>query len=230
MSWKKQFKHSKLSWKRSLTSYSKVQPCIAAIIRNRSWQLRKGALREKEYLDIGCGPNHHEEFISLDYAWCPGTDICWDVTKGIPLQSEGVKGVFAEHSLDQLPLASAEFVLKEIRRVLKPGGTVRVVVPDGELWMTRYADIIRGHSVARLPYAELDNLDGWYSPIKSMNRLFREHGHRFVYDFDCCRQMLEKCGFLDIKKEIYRSGRDPRLLIDSEYRAAESLYIEASKA
>jgi hypothetical protein len=34
-------------------------------------------------------------------------------------------------------------------------------------------------------------------------------------------------GFRDIVKESYRRGRDPVMLIDTEHRAVESLYMEA---
>ena len=62
-----------------------------------------------------------------------------------------------------------------------------------------------------------------------VNRIFREHGHLFIYDFDTMRQLMERNGFVSIKKETYRSGRLPALLRDTEHRAHESLYVEASK-
>ena len=120
-------------------------------------------------------------------------------------------------------------MLQECYRVLKPGGTIRIIVPDGERYLTGYSDIIRGDSNKKLPYAEVDALDGIYSPILSVNRIFRDHGHLFIYDFDLLHAMLVGSSFVDIRKEQFKSGRDPHLLIDTESRAIESLYVEATK-
>jgi predicted SAM-dependent methyltransferase len=186
-------------------------------------------VEQKEYLDVGCGPNIHEYFINLDYWWQPSIDICWDVTKGIPLRDESVKGIFTEHCLEHLPFEAVDFLLSEFWRVLKPAGSVRIVVPDGELYLTRYSEIIRGYSSDQLPYADNDNYQGLYSPIMSVNRIFRNYGHLFIYDFDIFRLLLEKNRFIEIRKETYKYGRDPQLLIDTESHAVESLYLEASK-
>jgi len=39
--------------------------------------------------------------------------------------------------------------------------------------------------------------------------------------------MLRNAGFADIRKESFRTGWDENLLIDSEERKVESLYVEA---
>lgn len=216
------------SFRRPLTSYTRVRRAIAGIRRNRSWLIDQRSIRGKEYLDLGCGPNVHPHFINLDYGWCPGTDISWDITRGLPLQSGTMKGVFSEHCFEHLPFESMGGVLAECYRVLRPGGTLRIVVPDGELYLTLYTDIVRGLSAQALPYSESEQASDIYGPIVSVNRIFHGHGHRFIYDFDTLRQLLEKHGFTDIRKERYRSGRDATLLIDTEVRAIESLYVEAS--
>ena len=40
---------------------------------------------------------------------------------------------------------------------------------------------------------------------------------------------LQQAGFVDIKRASFMKGRDPKLLLDTEARAVESLYMEASK-
>ena len=64
----------------------------------------------------------------------------------------------------------------------------------------------------------------------SINSVFRDHGHLYAYDFDCLALMLRKAGFDLISKEEFMKGRDKILLIDSEYRKIESLYVEATKS
>jgi len=219
---------SRISIRRPITSYSKVQIFLSNIIRNRGLQVDK-AVTNKEYLDVGCGPNTHKNFINLDYGWRPDIDLCWDITKGLPLKDTSLKGIFSEHCLEHLPFTSVDLVLGDFYRILKPGGNIRVVVPDGELYLTRYTDIISNRESEVLPYSSSDHYQGLYSPIMSVNRIFRAHGHLFIYDFMTFEILLKKNGFTDIKKETYSSGRDPVLLIDTKSRAIESLYVEATK-
>jgi predicted SAM-dependent methyltransferase len=202
---------------------------ISHVVRNRSLHVRWERVRSREYLDLGCGSNLHPQFVNLDYQWHPGIDICWDVARGIPLADGSVKGIFSEHCLEHMPLETGDYVLGECFRVLAPGGTVRIVVPDGELYLGGYAAIRDGHTERSLPYAERDEYQGMYSPIMSVNRIFGEFGHRFIYDFDTLRQLLERRGFDDIARAAFGEGRDPVLLIDTPRRAPESLYVEATK-
>ena len=106
---------------------------------------------------------------------------------------------------------------------MKPGGTVRVVVPDGQIYFDLYQAKKTDKSV-RLPYDDEEE-----TPDISINRIFRRHGHLFIYDFETMKLQLERAGFRDIKKESFRTGRDPRLLLDLAERKVESLYVEASK-
>jgi hypothetical protein len=80
-----------------------------------------------------------------------------------------------------------------------------------------------------MPYAdafELRRKDRIYSPVMSVNRIFRCHGHKFIYDFATLREMLRFAGFSDIRKMRFREGT-PTLIFDAECRKAESLYLEA---
>ncbi len=220
---------SRISYRRPITSYSKVQILISNIIRGRVYHINRAAIKAKDYLDLGCGPNNHKNYINLDYGWHPGIDVCWDLTKGLPLENSSVKGVFTEHCLEHLPFVSVDFVLQEVYRVLKPGGRLRIVVPDGELYLTRYTALMNGRGSEPLPYAASDKYQGLYSPIMSVNRIFRAHQHQFIYDFMTFSLLLEKNGFVDVTKETFNVGYDPVLLIDTPARAVESLYVEAVK-
>lgn len=223
------FQNTKLSLTRPLTSYAKVQALISAFRRNWHFQIDGARLCKKEYLDLGCGPNSHPDFINIDYAWHPGIDICWDITRGIPLDNGSVSGVFTEHCLEHILWEKTDFVLGECFRILRPNGTLRIIVPDGELYLAGYTDLMRKQTDVALPYAAEDVYKNLYSPIMSVNRIFRAHGHLFIYDFYSLRLLLEKNGFIEIKKESYLSGRDSKLLVDTQSRKVESLYVECSK-
>jgi predicted SAM-dependent methyltransferase len=212
------FTRTKISLGRSFWSYSRVQATVGALIRNREFQITEAA-REFEYLNIGCGPYQPEGFCNVDYEWKPGL-LCFDATRGIPLPSSSLRGIFTEHCLEHLSYADCLAVLRDFRRMLKPGGVVRVVVPDGELYCTLYMRAQAGETV-RWPYAENGKV-----PIYYVNRIMHDHGHRFIYDFDAMKEALLSAGFREVHRARFREGSDPRLLIDQEHRSIESLYVE----
>jgi len=196
---------------RPLTSYAKVQALVGALVRNRRWlQDTRG-----ELLNIGCGPRVRGGFVNLDYDWRPGV-LCWDVTRRLPFADRQLRGIYTEHCIEHLPFETVPQVLAECRRVLAPGSTLRIVVPDGELYARLYV------AGGQLPYGEHEP-----SPMYSINRIMRAHGHRFIYDFQTLALLLRAAGFANIRREAYREGSAPALLIDSSDRIVESLYVEA---
>ena len=224
---------SSFSFRRPLTSYAKVQAWMGRAIRNRPFQLRRPRVRGAAYLDIGCGLNTHAGFINLDYLWHPGVDVCWDIGRGLPFGDGTMQGVFSEHCLEHFPLTAVRPLLREIRRVLAPGGTARIVVPDAELYLRTYVRQIDGDASQSFPFQGQENLDAPWSPMLSVNRIFYQDreslfGHRTMYDFRFMAQLLREAGFDHVIRCDFSSGRDPRLLIDTPDRRVESLYVEAS--
>jgi predicted SAM-dependent methyltransferase len=221
-----------LSFRRALTSYSKVQAVIARLIRNRRFQLRRRRVTGGAYLDIGCGANAHSEFINLDYLWHPGVDVCWDVGRGLPFPDGSLRGVYSEHCLEHFSMPEATHLLREIRRVLKGDGVARIVVPDAELYLRTYAEHLAGNGARSFPYQGLEQSAGDWTPLMSVNRVFYQDrespfGHRTMFDYQLLAAVLRSCGFARVVRQEYRKGSDATLLIDSPERLVESLYVEA---
>ena len=222
----------RFSFHRPITSYARVQKWLGNVIRNRQYQLRRLSGQSPKYLNIGCGRNTSADFINVDYLWHPGVHLCWDITRGLPFPDASVQGIFTEHCLEHFSLSVAEHLLREFCRVLVPGGTVRIVVPDGELYLGTYWARIRGDTSREFPFQALESFNGLYSPILSVNRVFYQDrdspfGHRFMYDEAALCLLLQHAGFDWAKRVDYCRGADSRLLIDTESRQCESLYVEA---
>jgi predicted SAM-dependent methyltransferase len=220
------FHNTKIRIGRPLSSYTKVQALVGGVIRNRSTFVKLKP--EGCYVDLGCGPNWDPDFCNLDYNWRPDIDaICWDVTRGLPFPDAYVGGIFTEHMLEHIPFNKALDVLAECRRVLKRGSVLRIVVPDGELYLSEYGKHIRGEP-SSMPYASADAQEfAFTTPIVSVNRIFRNHGHCFIWDYETIRLGLLRAGFTQVDHCEYREGSDPRLLRDTPSRRVESLYVEA---
>lgn len=72
-----------------------------------------------------------------------------------------------------------------------------------------------------MPYAADDAIDGLYSPAISVNRIFRAHGHQFMYDSETLSAMLSKVGFTEIAKRCFGNSNDASLILDSPDREIE---------
>ena len=108
-------------------------------------------------------------------------------------------------------------------------------MPDGGLYLDRYHAWKTGDRTP-FPYVdpqgqrdlEEDSRYG-FTPMMAVNRIFRGYEHRCAWDFETFERLLDHVGFTVIKKVSFRQGSDPVLLIDSETRQPQSLYVECRK-
>lgn len=83
-------------------------------------------------VNLGCGASCHPDWINLDVEpRAPGVRH-WDVRHGLPLPEQFADAVYMSHLLEHLPLEAGAQLLENVFRVIRPGGIVRVVVPDLE--------------------------------------------------------------------------------------------------
>jgi predicted SAM-dependent methyltransferase len=126
--------------------------------------------------------------------------------------------------LEHLPFEAIPAILKDWARVLKPGGTLRLLVPDAELYVRTYMAIRGGDATRKFPYH-----DEASTPMMMVNRCFRSFDHLFAYDFETFERLLKNAGFNSVEQKKHKEGRDANLLIDSDERECETLRIECVK-
>jgi predicted SAM-dependent methyltransferase len=82
------------------------------------------------YINLGCGARVREGWINADFTQTlPGVMVC-DLTRALPFGDESAVVVYASHVLERFNRDDALCFLQECRRILKPGGVLRLVVPD----------------------------------------------------------------------------------------------------
>jgi predicted SAM-dependent methyltransferase len=87
-------------------------------------------------------------------------------------------------------------------RVLEPGGLCRICTPDLE-------GIARAY-LAREPHVlDVHREHGYDAPTWAHlpNNYLRMWGHRFVFDFDTLRLLLERSGFEQIERASFNRSR-----------------------
>src|SRR5262249_8463346 len=93
-------------------------------------------------LNLGCGQRFHPAWTNLDVRPSDPTVRAWDVTKPLPFADASFDAVYHSHLLEHLPRDRALPFLRECRRVLKPGGVIRIAIPDLEAIALLYLDAV----------------------------------------------------------------------------------------
>ena len=90
-------------------------------------------------LNWGCGPITPYGWVNSDIQPGPGVDVVADIRAGLPLPDEAFDYVVSIHTLPELSYADQDRALLELRRVLKPGGVLRLSLPDFDKAIRAYA-------------------------------------------------------------------------------------------
>lgn len=94
-------------------------------------------------LNLGCGSNIHPAFVNVDINPGPGV-VAHDLRQGIPFADGTFDLVYHSTMLSTMRPAEALAFTRECRRVLKPGGVLRVVTEDLEQMCRVYLEKLEG--------------------------------------------------------------------------------------
>ncbi len=84
----------------------------------------------KVYINLGCGLDSSSEFINIDALPFPNIHYIQAIYDLSMFANNSVDLVYASHVMEHIPRDKFKTTLTEWRRVLKPGGTLRLAVPD----------------------------------------------------------------------------------------------------
>lgn len=167
-------------------------------------------------LHIGCGANPLPGWINIDrVARAPGVTTDLDVTD-LPYPDGSVDAVLAEHVFEHFSFAEEALVWPELARVLRPGGTLTLEVPDFEWvcttflaanddWRTFYVVGAKDH------YAGCGRaLDQRWGILQTMffgNQNGPGQFHRSAYTEDKLRAIAAELGFRGIAvRRLFNKG------------------------
>ena len=83
-------------------------------------------------LNVGCGQRFHADWVNVDLMPAEDSVQSCDISQGLPFEDDQFDAVYHSHVLEHLTPDAGQDLLIECLRVLKPGGVIRVVVPDLE--------------------------------------------------------------------------------------------------
>jgi predicted SAM-dependent methyltransferase len=157
-----------------------------------------------------------------------------DATEPYPLEDECFDWAYSEHFFEHLKLEEGIAWLAEMRRVLRPGGLVRITTPNLTLFVQAYLDPEHPFNEQN---RELLLKTAWFKergvpdrPAWMLNNIFLGWGHRWIYDFDELKHALVTAGFdpsTVVERAFSEGGMREVAALDLEGRAPQTLYVEA---
>lgn len=224
-----------------------------------------------ERVNLGCGPDAPAGWLNVDGSWNawfsnhrslrkllqtlglikPGVGANWkvrplvhDLTKPLPFETNGVSAIYGSHVLEHLYHADARKLLAECKRVLRPGGVIRLVVPDLHSMVVEYVENKNRNSTSgddRLSAADhLNERLGYRSPAPpNGNFLLRFystwkdfHSHKWMYDAASLAHYLSLSGFEDVAAKEFCESDIPGIEeVEKEDRVLNGagICVEAKK-
>ena len=174
-------------------------------------------------LNWGCGTDPTPGWINSDLKEGPGVDLSCDIRDGLPLASESIDYAVSIHALPELPYPDLVPALDELRRVLKPGGILRLALPDLDKAVDAYRN--REDDFFLVPDDEAQAIG-----TKLVVQLVWFGYSRTPFTRDFIHELLVKVGFTRVEDCGYRktSSQYPEI-IELDNRERESLFVEALK-
>jgi len=140
-------------------------------------------MNKKDKLNLGCGANKKEDFINLDWNPLAMPDVLHNLNQfPYPFEDNSMSLIEADHVLEH---AEAPFlVMKELHRILRPAGQLRIRVPHFSRGFT-HAEHAHGFDITFPLYFNKDFTRSGYLGfdfiLKSMKLRWIAYFHLLTY-------------------------------------------------
>jgi len=167
---------------------------------------RLSAMGTNLRLNLGCGHLPAPDYFNIDARELPGVDMIADV-RSLPFHPGTVAEIYAAHLVEHFTeseLRSA--IISGWRRVLKPGGLLRIVVPDAE-------GMIQAFSRGEYPFESLRE-------VTFGSQDYPGNFHYTMFSRQSLRELLQSFGFS--VGEYTAVARRNGLCLEMEIKAAKA--------
>lgn len=152
----------------------------------------------------------------------------FDARKPIKFNDNSVDVIYTSHMLEHMSREDALVFLRNTYRILKPGGVLRISVPDLSILIKRYLDNHDGDAFMEEMMVAPPRLNSFFDFFKVLINGYRHH--QWMYNEVSLKNALQEIGFSRLEKMDPGEThiKDPGDLNLYE-RSGNSLYIEAIK-
>ena len=185
--------------------------------------MRPMATQTVRRLQFGCGAFPAPGWINTNLQPGAGVDLCGDVRQGLPLPSDSIRYIASMHAVVELPYLDVVPALRELHRILEPGGVLRLGLPDLERAIDAYRAGDRAYF--SIPDEETPSLSG-----KFIVQMTWYGTNLMMFTFDFARELLERAGFREVRRAEFGRTTSPfPEIVELDNRPRETFFVEAVK-
>ncbi|MEW6330040.1 MAG: methyltransferase domain-containing protein [Pseudomonadota bacterium] len=201
-------------------------------------------------LNLGCGSQIVEDWVNVDYAlgarlmkipffaavnrhmrlfnmdWDRRV-VIHDLRKAFPWNDGSVGAIYSSHTLEHLSKEDGRNFLSECHRVLRPGGLIRIVVPDLKTIVSEY---VSGKLAADDLLIRLDVLPerpGGF--VKKVLAPYINYPHQCMYDTARLIEIMRETGFDAAGRDPFDSSIEGIRGIERADRTTDAVIVEGRK-
>jgi SAM-dependent methyltransferase len=208
---------------------------FAQMTRRSERRIQELKGRQDLKINLGCGQDIKNGWLNIDL-FVPAIDctLCrdtvlmsYDLRLGLPLESHSCSFIYSSHFFEHLEFRHGLKLMRDCQRVLRPGGTFRLSLPD-------YRQIFSAYIQGNSEYFSLID-DRWLGPMRDrntatvvdyVNYAVYQHGeHRFIYDEEKLILLLQALGYSSVSRTDHKEDLDSGEPVRRRY----SLFVEAIK-
>lgn len=154
--------------------------------------------------------------------------VLWANAGRLPFHEGLVETVYTSHMLEHLDRTQAQAFLKEVLRVLKPGGVIRISVPDLKIIVDQYLQDLDADLMIESMGTCINNPQSMKEKFKYV--LTGSRHHSWMYDRKSLIKLLIQSGFAHVQAMSPGETTIPDAgKLDLYERADASVYVEAMK-
>jgi len=186
-------------------------------------------------LNLGCGINVVDGWLNVDQITGPPGVVFLNGSSHWPYKDHSFEVVLCEHMIEHVNKEIGEIILAEIFRILRPGGSVRLVTPD----LNFLGRVLNEQSPQIDLYLDRmrEFLGVELSRCDAVNAAFRNYGHSYIYTPAELRRQMEGAGFVNIVETrggqpdnpIFIGAEGHGAVIGDDVNALEAFGLEARK-
>lgn len=211
-----------------------------------------------QYVNYGCGLTAPSEWINFDVSPTlrlqkmplvgsvlkslgllntnfPANVRYGNVVQGLPgIASNSCDGVFCSHVLEHLALEDFYKALRESYRVLKPGGTFRLVLPNLQKYMEEYQQALQTDDPQASVRFMQHTIVGTEYRAKGLKAIVEgiwgNARHLWMWDPVSMQHALREAGFSSVRPAIFQDSKDSMFeLVEEKSRFDGAMAFEAQK-
>lgn len=176
--------------KRMYRAYAE-NSALNAIRRRRDWI--QGYFHSRDWdepvsLHLGCGYQRQPGAIDIDFVHTTATDYVLDASN-LPFPENSVSQIESYHMVEHIPTRTIDRMLVEWNRVLQPGGTLVLELPDFDGVVETYLDA-----------DDPDKIELLLKYVFGSQR-FESDYHHWGWNFERLSDRIERAGFDQVERK-----------------------------